>query len=159
MSEVLELKDTNAFELKLKRVVVAVDLSSHSPKTIAYAAAFAKSFGASLTLVHVFAQERITEFSNQVVHEGYEGAKRAAERELNKLADNISKDYPDCSTEFRVGDPAEEVILFASDVEADLIVTASHHSGFLSRMFGVEQAPRILHRALCPVLVYHERKE
>jgi nucleotide-binding universal stress UspA family protein len=60
---------------------------------------------------------------------------------------------------FRKGDPAEQVALLAQDLDADLIITASHNPGFLTRLFGWDQAPRILQRAHCPVLVYHEAVE
>jgi nucleotide-binding universal stress UspA family protein len=124
--------------------------------TAAYAAEFARSFGASITLVHVFAPERITEFTTEEVHELYEEELQATERDLAKLADAVRETYPDCDFEFRVGDPAEQVALIAKDLDVDLIITASHHPDFLSRLFGIDQAPRILHRAHCPVLVYHE---
>ena len=159
MSQILEKTEANPYKLNLRRIVVAVDLSSHSEKTAAYAAQFAKSFGASLTFVHAFMPQRITEFTTQEVHEGYEEDKRATERELTKFVSKIRKTYPDCDAEFRVGDPADEVNIIAKDLQADLIITASHHPGFLSRLFGIDQAPRILHRAVCPVLVYHENKE
>jgi universal stress protein F len=159
MNQVLEKTDKNTNELNIREIVVAVDLSSHSAKTAAYAAKFAKSYGASITLVHAFAPEHITEFTTQEVHEGYEEEKRAAARELRKLADRVRETYSNCGCEFRVGDPAEEVTLIAKDSKADLIITASHHPGFLSRLFGIDQAPRILHKAQCPVLVYHEEKE
>ena len=159
MSQVLEKAEANPYNLNMRRIVVAVDLSPHSQKTAAYAAQFAKSFGAALTFVHVFMPERITEFTDQGVHEGYEEDKRATELELTKLVNNVRKTYPDCDSEFRVGDPADEVNLIAKALKADLIITASHHPGFLSRLFGIDQAPRILHRAVCPVLIYHEDKE
>jgi nucleotide-binding universal stress UspA family protein len=159
MSQILDETDTSTYTLNIRKIVVAVDLSPHSRKTAAYAAAFAKSFGASLTLVHAFEPERITEFTTQEVHEGREENKRDSEKELNKLADSVRKTCGDCYAEFRVGDPAEQVNLVAADVQADLIITASHHPGFLSRLFGIDQAPRILHRARCPVLVYHEEEE
>ena len=158
MSQVLEKTEANPYNLNLRRIVVAVDLSSHSEKTAAYAAQFAKSFGASLTFVHAFTPERIIEFTTQEVHEGYEEDKQATARELHKFVDNVRKTYPDCDAEFRVGDPAEEVNLIAKDLQADLIITASHHPGFLSRLFGIDQAPRILHRAHCPVLVFNEER-
>ena len=156
MSQILDKTNTSTCTLNIQKIVVAVDLSPHSKKTAAYAAAFAERFGASLTLVHAFAPERITEFTTQEVHEGYEEEKGATAKELKKLGDSVRKTYADCYTEFRVGDPAEEVTLIAEDLHADLIVTASHHPGFLSQLFGIDQAPRILHRARCPVLVYHE---
>ena len=159
MNQTLEKPDTNPYTLNMKRIVVAVDLSTHSKKTATYAAQFAKSFGASLTLVHAFAPERITEFTTEEVHQRYEGDMRDTEQDLDKLADTVRETYPDCDTEFRVGDPAEEVNMIAKDLYADLIITASHHPDFLSRLFGTDQAPRILHRAQCPVLVYHEGNE
>ena len=159
MNQTLEKPDTNPYTLNMKRIVVAVDLSAHSKKTATYAAQFAKSFGASLTLVHAFAPERITEFTNEEVHECYEEAMRDTQRDLDKLAATVRETYPDCDTEFRIGDPAEEVNLIAKGLHADLIITARHHPGFLSRLFGTDQAPRILHRAQCPVLVYHEGNE
>lgn len=156
MNQTLEKPDTTAYNLNIRRIVVAVDLSAHSRKTAAYAARFAKSFGASLTLVHAFAPERITEFTTEEVHERYEEEMRNTERDLDKLAASVRETNVDCDIEFRVGDPAEEVNLIAKDLHADLIITASHHPRFLSRLFGTDQAPRILHRAQCPVLVYHE---
>jgi len=159
MNQALETTVRNTNDLNIKEIVVAVDLSPHSEKTVAYAVKFAKSYGASITLVHAFAPEYITEFTTQEVHETYEEEKRAAKRGLGKLADRVRETCSDCGCEFRVGDPAQEVTLIAKDVNADLIITASHHPHFLSRLFGLDQAPRILHRAQCPVLVYHEEKE
>jgi nucleotide-binding universal stress UspA family protein len=159
MNQILEKTENTAQNFDIRKIVVAVDLSKHSEMTAAYAAEFAKSFGASITLVHAFAPERITEFTTAEVHELYEEELKATERDLGKLANAVRKTYPDCDFEFRVGDPAEQVTLVAKDLDADLIITASHHPGFLGRLFGIDQAPRILHRTQCPVLVYHEGKD
>ena len=159
MNQVLEKTDKNTNDLNIREIVVAVDLSPHSEKTAAYAAKFARSYGASITLVHAFAPEHITEFTTQEVHENHREEEREAKRALGKLADHVRETYEACGFEFRVGDPAEEVTLIAKDLNADLIITASHHPPFLSRLFGLDQAPRILHRAQCPVLVYHEERE
>jgi nucleotide-binding universal stress UspA family protein len=159
MNQTLEKTETTPYKLNIKRIVVAVDLSTHSKRTATYAAQFAKTFGASVTLVHAFAPERITEFTTEEVHERYELDMRDTERDLDKLAASVRETYPDCNTEFRIGDPAVEVNLIAKDLNADLIITASHNAGFLSRLFGTDQAPRILHRAECPVLFYHQGVE
>jgi nucleotide-binding universal stress UspA family protein len=149
-----KIADENDF--KIRTIVVAVDLSSHSENTASYAARFAKSLGASITLVHVFAPEVITEFSTEMIHASYEQQRRSAERELTCLAEKIRDFCSDCNIQFRVGYPADEVSVAAVSVNADLIITASHHPSFLARLFGADQAPRILHSAPCPVLVYHE---
>jgi nucleotide-binding universal stress UspA family protein len=141
-------------DLGIKRILVAVDLSPHSERTATYAANFAKSFGASITLAHVLAVEPVrTLNANETAAEE---KRHNAERKLGELVEKIRETYPHCDMWFRTGDPAEQITTLARDLDADLIITASHHPGFLTRLFGWDQAPRILHRARCPVLVYHE---
>jgi nucleotide-binding universal stress UspA family protein len=163
MSKILEevatsrkMPDKN--DLQIRKIIVAVDLSGHSEKTVSYAAKLAKSLGASITLVHVFAPEVITEFSTETVHESYEEQRRSANRQLAVLAEKVRETCFDCNTDFRIGNPADEVSLAAIGLNADLIITASHHPSFLARLFGADQAPHILHRAPCSVLVYHEER-
>ena len=144
-------------DLDIRRILVAVDLSLHSERTATYAANFAKSFGASVTLAHVFATEPVrTLNANETPAEA---ERHDTERKLGELVGKIRRIYPKCEMRFRNGDPAEAIVGLAQDMAADLIITASHHPGFLTRLFGWDQAPRILHRAHCPVLVYHERIE
>jgi nucleotide-binding universal stress UspA family protein len=144
-------------DLGIKKILVAVDLSPHSEKTATYAANFAKSFGASITLVHAFAIEPVR--THNVNETAKEEKRHNTERKLGELLEKIRQNYPNCDMRFRKGDPAEQVALLAQDLDADLIITASHNPGFLTRLFGWDQAPRILHRAHCPVLVYHEAVE
>jgi nucleotide-binding universal stress UspA family protein len=144
-------------DLGIKKILVAVDLSPHSVKTATYAANFAKSFGASITLAHAFAIEPVrTHNANETAKEE---KRHNTERKLGELLEKIRQTYPNCDMRFRKGDPAEQVALLAQDLDADLIITASHNPGFLTRLFGWDQAPRILQRAHCPVLVYHEAVE
>jgi nucleotide-binding universal stress UspA family protein len=141
-------------DLDIRRILVAVDLSPHSERTAIYAANFAKSFGASITLAHIFATEPVrTLNANETPAEE---ERHNTERKLSELVGKIRRIYPKCEMRFRNGDPAEEIVGLAQDMAADLIITASHHPGFLARLFAWDQAPRILHRAHCPVLVYHE---
>jgi len=142
---------------EIKRILVAVDLSPHSERTAIYAADFAKGFGASIVLAHIFATEPVRTLNSNETPE--EEERHNTERKLGELVEKIRRIYPKCEMRFRSGDPAEEIVGLAQDMAADLIITASHHPGFLARLFGWDQAPRILHRAHCPVLVYHEGTE
>jgi universal stress protein A len=146
-----EIPDENG--APIKQIVVAVDLSPHSENTAAYAADFAKQFGASLTLVHVFETKPVTTFN--AYQTSAEEKRHDTERRLVSLADRTRDLCPHCDILFGIGDPAAEVSRIALSLNADMIVTGSHHSGFLSRLLGLDQAPKILHRAHCPVLVYH----
>ena len=55
---------------------------------------------------------------------------------------------------FLVGAPAERISALADDMDADLIVTASHHPTFVGRLFHLDKSTLILHRVPCPVLIY-----
>jgi nucleotide-binding universal stress UspA family protein len=146
-------------DLSLRKILVPVDLTDHSERTASYAVALAKAFNASLTFIHVFAPEAISEFTTEDVHAIYENEREIAKERLTSFGAKIGRIYPHCETEFYVGDTAEQVKQAAVTLKADLIVTASYHPGFLGRLFGLEQAPRIVDRAPCPVLVYHEAEE
>jgi len=56
-------------------------------------------------------------------------------------------------THVLVGHPVRDIIKLATDLNADLIVVGSSgHSALYDRMIG-SRAQRILHHAICPVLV------
>jgi nucleotide-binding universal stress UspA family protein len=143
--------------LNMRKIVVAIDLSPRSRKTAAFAAAFAKSVGATLTFVHVFAPEPITEFTGVAADEPFEEGRYRTVAKLAKLIEEFRGTGVECYDDFRVGDPAEEIIVAAQAIEADLIIIASYHSGFLGRTLRLDQAPRIFRRATCPILVYQPK--
>ena len=148
---------TNGIEIK--KIIVAVDLSPHSEKTAIYGAEFAKKVDASITLVHVLPPEPTPEFASEGFYESLERGRRLMVGKLTKLVEQVRATGVKCDYDFRIGDPAEEVTRAARESRADLIISATHHPGLLGRFFGLDQAPRILHRAGCPVLVYHEGNE
>jgi nucleotide-binding universal stress UspA family protein len=148
-----------AADVDVQKMIVPVDLSVHSEKTASYAIALAKSFGAAITFVHVFPGEPITEFSTEDIYWSYVRERDAAKGKLVSFGDKMARVYPHCETEFRIGDLVEEVRLAAVEWNADLIVTASYHPGFLGHLLGLESAPQIVKRAPCPVVVYHEVEE
>ncbi|MFY9987040.1 MAG: universal stress protein [Chthoniobacterales bacterium] len=149
-----ESEELSTSNLNIRKIVVAIDLTSRSKKTAAYAAELAKRFDAALTVVHVFAPEPVTEFTGELAHDAFEEGRRRTVAKLAKLIENLRRTGIECHDDFRVGDPAEEVVLSAQAIDADLIIAASHHPGFLARTLGLDQAPHIFHRASCPVLVY-----
>jgi nucleotide-binding universal stress UspA family protein len=55
----------------------------------------------------------------------------------------------------RLGDPAEEVVALAHEVQADLIVVGAHSYGPLERFFHGSVSDRVAHRAPGAVLVVH----
>jgi nucleotide-binding universal stress UspA family protein len=152
----LETVQEQETTLNLGTILVAVDLSPHSERTVAYAISVARQFGASINLIHVYVPPTSTEFGAQDMYRLLEQDQGDAERRLANLADQTRALYPKCEGLFLTGDPAEQVARAASMLRADLIVVGRHHQTFLGRFFKLDQAPKIVHRATCPVLVWED---
>jgi nucleotide-binding universal stress UspA family protein len=139
----------------IRKIVVAIDLTARSLRTAEYSVDIAKSFGASVVFVYVHPTESLFNF---ISHGGYnliDSEQRNQRHALISLTDTVSKKYPFCTQTFLVGEPAETVAAFAQEIEADLIIAGSHHPSFLTTLLHLEQAPKMVHLASCPVLVYH----
>jgi nucleotide-binding universal stress UspA family protein len=137
----------------IRRVLVAVDLSEHSEATALYAAKIAKSFDARLTIAHVYEPVAICEYASETSLTVLEEERADLEELLTKLTGKIQQTGVICTPVFLMGAPAEQISALARDIDADLIVTASHHPTFLGRLFHLDKATLILHRAPCPVLI------
>ena len=142
--------------LNVKTILVAVDLSPHSERTVAYAVSIARQFGASLKVIHVYAPPAATEFGAQDMYRLLEKDREDVERRLASLVDRVRANYPKCESLLRTGDPSEQVATAASLEGANLIVVGRHHQTFLGRLLNLDQAPKIVHRAACPVLVWED---
>jgi Universal stress protein family len=99
MSTASENQSQQVNGLPIKQVVVAVNLSACSEKTVAYAIAIARSFGARIHLVYVQAPESITESTTEGVHK-YLGEKRHDRvQELTDLFKRTRRSYPNCGAD------------------------------------------------------------
>jgi nucleotide-binding universal stress UspA family protein len=143
--------------LSIERIIVAVSLTKDSEATARYAAEIAKHFNASLYLAYAFWPPPVYEFESEGACNLIARREKQLRAKLDELAERMQGLVPECDSVFLMGEPAERISALARDVHADLIVTASHHPGFLARLFTLDEAPKIMHRAPCPVLVYHDK--
>jgi len=152
----LETVQEQETALDLKTILVAVDLSPRSERTVAYAVSMARRFGAALKVMHVYVPPTAAEFGAQDMYRLLEKDRADVERRLINLADRVKAFYPKCESLFITGDPVEQVARIAALLKADLVVVGRHHQTFLGRFFKLDQAPRIFQRAACPVLVWED---
>ena len=143
--------------VSIKKVLVAVDLSEQSETTATYAAELAKCFGASLTLVHVHDPVPLYEYASETTCTVLDEQREDLQKLLNELTQQVRKLGLVCRSVFLDGDPAERISALASEIDADLIVTGSRPATFLECLFTQHKPPQIMHRAPCPVLIYHQK--
>jgi universal stress protein A len=143
--------------VSIKKVLVAVDLSAHSEATASYAAELARCFGASLTVVHVYEPVPLCEYASETTYTVLEDERDKLQKLLEALVLKVKAPGLVCKSAFLVGNPVEQITTLARDIRADLLITASHHPSFLGCLLSLDKAPKIMHQAPCPVLVYHEK--
>jgi universal stress protein A len=153
----LETKQSKDLLSSIRNIVVAVDLKDHSEATTQYAAELAKCFNADLYVVHVFSPASFYAVASEKTYGLIDEECARLRERLDQLTDGVREAVPKSEAILLMGDPVAEITAMARDVGADLIITASHHPGFLARLFNLDKAPNIMHHAPCPLLVYHEQ--
>jgi nucleotide-binding universal stress UspA family protein len=141
------------------KIVVAVDLTARSFGTAEYAINIAKPLGASVVFVYVYPDDMTFSFVAAGRYDLIDAEQRDQQHALQSLTETALQTYPFCSRVFLVGNPAKKVVEYAHDIEADLIIAGSHQPGFLASLLQLEQAPKMVRLATCPVLVYRSESE
>jgi nucleotide-binding universal stress UspA family protein len=134
----------------ISHILCAIDFSEESRPALAQAAAFARSHGAALTLLHVFVDRPVVESPPTVLTD--QDRTRLAAR----LREFAAATTPDLPADFRVRQAvfAHEAILEAiDDIDADLLVMGTHgRSGFRHLLMG-SVTEKVIRRAPCPTLI------
>ena len=66
--------------------------------------------------------------------------------------------YPKMNINIRSGDPVKQIVQFAEEITAGLIVMPSHGRGMLTEMLLGSTTYSVVRRAHCPVLVLKPKK-
>src|SRR5262245_58436899 len=107
------LQEPKVGALPIRQMIVAVDLSPKSEQTAAYASSIAKSFGASMSLVHVYPPDPIMEVNMEQIDDRFSKERAEMKQKLENLSAKIRETYPECRAEFCTGKAAEDVSLLA----------------------------------------------
>jgi nucleotide-binding universal stress UspA family protein len=140
---------------QFQKILVPIDFAPHSAEAVRQAVDIAQHYSASITLVYVY------EPADYALPEGYvlytpeqislmstefEARLRAARREVEELG------VRRVDTRLLTGSAAAEIVAFAEDDGADLIVMGTHGRTGLKHMLMGSVAERVLRTAPCPVL-------
>lgn len=133
-----------------KRIVVGIDFNEPSLAALDYARALAKSFGGSISVLHVLqpVANEVYAYSAEMV----DNWEHAAYERLWELYPAAERTALGGGAEVRVGTAVEAILAFAEEQKADLIVLGTHGRGPIKHLFLGSVAERIVRLAPCPVL-------
>ncbi|MEZ0319775.1 MAG: universal stress protein [Pyrobaculum sp.] len=123
-----------------KRILVAYDGSEHAKKAVEHAVGLAKALGSALFVITVATDP------SQVA---LERARKTAE----EAAKAIASAGLEAEVEVRNGAPATEILNYAEEKEADLIVMGSRGLSAIQRLVLGSVSQAVASRAKVPVLI------
>ena len=133
-----------------KSVLVPIDFSEWSYEAIAPAKEYVEA-ETSLTLIHVLTPlhpaDPAAMWNTLDDNQRKQKVKAFLAEKLGEMG------YKDVQIEVKIGDPSTEIVDYAKDVAADLIVLPSHGKKGISRFLLGSVAERVVRLSPCPVLV------
>jgi nucleotide-binding universal stress UspA family protein len=147
--------------MRLTRILVPVDFSPESKNALRYAAAFARQFGASMTLLHVvepivcsadFGYGPVTRCSanNDLL--------RKAKTRLRLLTNKLAVSRPKIAIILRTGVAETEIVAAARDLESDLIVMGTRGDCIAGQTTIGSTAEQVVRHAPCPVFIVRKKE-
>jgi nucleotide-binding universal stress UspA family protein len=151
---------TDGIDLAYDRILVPIDFSEHSKRTVSYATKTASRHNSTIYLLHVFQipDYVVTPYARRrqnsaEVQSHVDAAEQEARENLEAFAQELSVRGIKVKPFLRVGYPFDEIVLMAKHFDVDLIIIGSHGRGGLSRLLVGSTAERVVEHAPCPVLV------
>lgn len=136
--------------MQYKRILVPLDHTSLDREALSHAAALAKAQGARLFLLHV--EEGVT---SQVYGQLSSTAEVEAGREyIDEVVESLRGYDIDVETAIRhSSDPRREIVKYAREVQADLLVMGAHGHGVLKDLIFGDTINPVRHALKIPILV------
>ncbi len=136
----------------IDRVLVPVDLSEQSPLVVDHATALADAYGASIDLLHVVEEATFpTAYGIDPLAPSQPDVQERAREALEALAADLGDVDAPIDTHVLAGYAARDIVDFAADHAADLVVMATHGRTGLQRFLIGSVAEKVTRSASCPV--------
>ena len=145
-----------------RRILVPLDGSKLAECALSHAEELAKGCDTEKVIL-VSVTERVQGYrafedpsrpmSQQLVPEGFGKKEKQAQRYLGKIAKAMEAKGIKVDTEVLLGDPAEEIVIYAKHPGCDVIVMSSHGRSGISRWTHGSVADRIFRGSPVPVLM------
>jgi nucleotide-binding universal stress UspA family protein len=151
--------------IALKKILVATDFSEPSDAALAYGRELARTFGASLTVLHIVDNLLTRAYGAEGVvltDRDLQGEiETSAQRQVDALLfDEDRKTLGAVGLVITSNSPSAAIVTYAHDASIDLIVIGTHGRGAIAQLLMGSVAERVVRIAPCPVLtVRHPEHE
>lgn len=141
--------------MNVKKILFPTDFSEGSNNALPYAADMARHYGAKLYLFHVI--QDIAEATGWYVphvslDELYKDMEKNAAKEMDRYGVEEFRGLKDIERIVVKGTPYKEILKFAGENKADLIVIGTHGRKGIDRVIFGSTAEKVVRDAPCPVL-------
>jgi nucleotide-binding universal stress UspA family protein len=133
--------------IHVQKILYSTDFSPYSNQAYFHAVALAEHHNASLTIVNVFTPEQ-----GAAAKAGTGGSDRQYWRSQLEQIRPVNPRIP-VHHVFLEGDPADEIVRYATDAGMDLIVMGTHGRTGLERLLMGSVAEKVMREARCSVMV------
>jgi len=151
--------------IALKKILVATDFSEPSDAALAYGRELARTFDASLTVLHIVDNILTRAYGTDGVvladPELQREIETSAQRQVDALLfDEDRKMFGAVGHVITSNSPSAAIVTYARDASVDLIVMGTHGRGAIAQLLMGSVAERVVRVAPCPVLtVRHPEHE
>jgi len=149
--------------IAIKEIVVATDFGDSAAVALTYGRNFARAFDASLHIVHVVndlaASAPVSEIPMDLTRVQAQLDTEARTSLDALVTDDDRRTLKVTRTLLTSSTPAREILAYATDVKANIIIVGTHGRGGLAEFFLGSVAQKVVRSAPCPVLTVrtHER--
>lgn len=141
-------------EVRLKRILAALDFSDDSELALSYALSLAEEYQAELHLMHVLPSlKRAGAPELSWMTEGVESAFDRAARTLRSAVPSDAYLWCDIKHVVMEGHPYRVILSYAAENDVDLICMGVHGAGFGMRALFGSNVDRVLRQAPCPTFI------
>ncbi len=147
-------------DLRLQTILVPVDFSEESRKAVLYAAAFARTFHASITLLHAVEPVRCPAdfgYGPVTMQLPNEVLVRKARTKLKTISKKLLGTRIPTTVLVHSGAAYSRITDAAKDLNADLIIMGTRGQTGLERVMG-STAEKVVRLAICPVMVVRKKE-
>ena len=152
--------------MDIKKIMVPHDGDRMSDKAVLYGTELAKALGSEIILLYVIEEIEVPPTlllgnDRVMIARARRSIAKAVEQKWNRFAQDkmtmLSKEKIKVSSFIRNGDAAEEIVKFAKENQADLIVMGSRRLEGISKIVVAlgSVARKVSERASCPVMLVH----